>query len=637
MGAVEAPLQIVGGARDAVQETVNLGEPLENALPLGGIQILDAEGNFAPRYLGPSDWQAALEAGGSEVALPDPEIIDRADTVTGGLVHGVAQFLTGFGLAGKLVGRAGSASTSGRLATAAGKGFVADFAAFDGQEERLSDLIQEVPALKNPVNEFLAADPTDGEIEGRLKNSVEGLGLGVATEGFVQGLRYLRASREVRRQVTGAQAQALGEEGLGRARTDLIGDPSAPLITRRRRSAQSVVDDAAAETSATEPGEIGRGLTPLGDGEVFVNFARIDAPEDIERIIQDAADAMQPSIDEARRGVRTHATTRLAAEDLNAWEVLLKRRKGEALNAEQSLALRELWVASADRLKRAAETAYREPSPENLFAFRRDMALHHAIQKEAIGARTETARALNQWRIPAGGGREQMAQLERALTMAGGGAETSRDMAKAVLAASQMGGRGALGRLAEKGLYARNRDAVLEYWVNALLSGPKTHMVNMMSNASVIALSMAEHGAAARLSQLIGTRDGVEIGEAMAQWHGVKTGLREAFKNAAKTFRTGETGFGIRQIEGTAERSISSSAWNMRSGSMQARAVDALGAVVTSPGRALLGEDEFFKTIGYRMALHSHGRRSGKSGRGGSIRVPPRASWRTSWRTRRRS
>ena len=31
------------------------------------------------------------------------------------------------------------------------------------------------PALKNPVTEYLAADGEDGEIEGRLKNVIEGL------------------------------------------------------------------------------------------------------------------------------------------------------------------------------------------------------------------------------------------------------------------------------------------------------------------------------------------------------------------------------------------------------------------------------------------------------------------------------
>jgi hypothetical protein len=56
------------------------------------------------------------------------------------------------------------------------------FIAFDAQEERLSNLINTFPALRNPVTDFLEADGDDGEIEGRFKNSLEGLGItGLAT------------------------------------------------------------------------------------------------------------------------------------------------------------------------------------------------------------------------------------------------------------------------------------------------------------------------------------------------------------------------------------------------------------------------------------------------------------------------
>ena len=75
------------------------------------------------------------------------------------------------------------------------KGAVADFSVFDPHEARLSDLIEEVPALKNPVSEFLAADPEDSAAEGRLKNAAEGLGLGVLTDGLILSLRTLRAAR----------------------------------------------------------------------------------------------------------------------------------------------------------------------------------------------------------------------------------------------------------------------------------------------------------------------------------------------------------------------------------------------------------------------------------------------------------
>lgn len=72
------------------------------------------------------------------------------------------------------------------------KAGLADFFGFDGSEKRMSDMIQEVPALKNPVTEYLASDPEDSRAVGRFKNAVEGLGLVGATGAIFNGVRFLK-------------------------------------------------------------------------------------------------------------------------------------------------------------------------------------------------------------------------------------------------------------------------------------------------------------------------------------------------------------------------------------------------------------------------------------------------------------
>jgi len=72
-------------------------------------------------------------------------------------------------------------------------GAVADFTVFQGHEQRLSNLIQEVPALQNPVTEFLAADEEDPELVGRLKAAIEGAGLGIMVDSVLIGIRAVRA------------------------------------------------------------------------------------------------------------------------------------------------------------------------------------------------------------------------------------------------------------------------------------------------------------------------------------------------------------------------------------------------------------------------------------------------------------
>lgn len=124
-------------------------------------------------------------------ALPnwDTRLLGKSESMVGGFVEGTTQFLTGFIPVGGLLGKAGQAVSIGSKLAKAGSGVqkaasigkqalqgaVTDFIAFDGQDERLSNLMQSVPALQNPISEYLQANKDDNEIEGRFKNVVEGL------------------------------------------------------------------------------------------------------------------------------------------------------------------------------------------------------------------------------------------------------------------------------------------------------------------------------------------------------------------------------------------------------------------------------------------------------------------------------
>ena len=594
-GLAELPSQVVGGARDAAQAAFNLIDYLGDTLAQGAAAVgLES--------------QERADQLSAETNMPQLPEVREATTTTGGLIRGVSQFLTGYAAAGGMTGLGTG------VGAAAAKGAVADFAFFDGQDVALSNLIQSHPGLANPVTEFLATDPNDNEGWNRFRRVVEGLGIGAATQAFSWAVKSVRDYR-----AKPSSPSAAATNGASIARTAepefmpardllLLGSPDAPLTVRDGSRAAQKILSAADETVTGVPGQVAaksltdKGLTPLSEaGDVFVNFARIEGPDDIKRVIKDVASALKENVDEARRGVRTHAQTKAAAGGLDAFDIVMERRVGDALNAEQSLAVRHLWTGAADKLQQVAKAAAENPSTENLFQFRKMMATFHAIQKEALGARAETARALNSWKIPAGGSRQQMAALEAALTNHGG-LEVNLDMARRVAGFTDMA---ALGKFAEKGVYAKTRDSVQEFWINAILSGPQTHIVNMISNASVAGLNIAEHAVAARLGRLIGGKDVVEVGEALAQSHGVIASFRDALRNAAKSFMTGETGYGINKIEGPRTRSISSTEWSLRSKSNFGKAVDAFGAVVNSVGRGLGAEDEFFKTIGYRMSLHS--------------------------------
>lgn len=155
-------------------------------------------------------------------ALPDYDerFLGRSSTMAGSFVEGVSQFMTGFVPIFGMAGRVGNAAKAGSLAqrVISGRGIAAgavtDFTVFNGQEERLSNLIQQFPELQNPVTEFLAHDDEEGEIEGRLKNVLEGLGLeAIGAGAFVAGMKAIKKVRGVEDPV--AKAQVVKDELVG--------------------------------------------------------------------------------------------------------------------------------------------------------------------------------------------------------------------------------------------------------------------------------------------------------------------------------------------------------------------------------------------------------------------------------------
>jgi len=147
----------------------------------------------------------------------DERFLGESQSTVGSLVESVSQFATGFGPIFGIAGKAGALAKAGKLGSLAksgsltqralsnnltrgtGAAIASDFSVFNGQEARLSNLIQQFPELQNPVTEFLAYEDGEGEIEGRLKNVLEGLGLEALTFGFIRGLKGMKTANDIRK------------------------------------------------------------------------------------------------------------------------------------------------------------------------------------------------------------------------------------------------------------------------------------------------------------------------------------------------------------------------------------------------------------------------------------------------------
>jgi hypothetical protein len=551
LGLLEAPKQIVAGFLDATAEAAEL---LESIIPLEGGKATTTR-------------------------------LEEAETVTGGLVRGVSQFLTGFLPALKGAKGLGLVKSAPYAA-----GFVADATVFDPYEARLSDLIQEYPALQNPVTEYLQADPTDSEIEGRFKSGIEGLGLGGLTDGLIKAVKVIKASKTIK--IEADKQGVTVEEFIGPVQID---EATQTLKMAIAEEPEFIPFDKLAEESSAvipTPFKMGSELAP-DEAAKNINLNRLDTTDDVKDLLDAVADASPLDINKARRQKITQRETEALADDLGMEvEDLLERRAGEALNAEQAVAARKLLVASGENLIKLSNTAKTGGDLE-LALFRRAMSQHRAIQLQVAGMTAEAGRALQSFRIIAGSGLEQERAIKEALE-ATGGLKVNQEMAQMM---SEITDPNSLGKFVAKANKATKRDMLYEIWINALLSNPATHAVNMISNATVVVSSVIER----KVASWIGSD--VAAGEASAQMKGIVEGAKDGWKLAAKALRTGESTDPLTKLEVQHRSSISAANLELSGG--LGRAANYIGSAVRTPGRFLLAGDELFKAIGYRMELQS--------------------------------
>ena len=201
------------GATKGVNETVDLiydlGEKLRGHLP----EAVDYSLNWDFREGGKG---VSLDKG-APVAVPNlPQMFPEPAPGFDKAVSGAGQFAVGYLIGNKALKTVKAGTRGLQMAKSLGTGAIADFVAFDGKEAGISDVIQQYPALAGPVTEYLADRSNGGEIEGRLKNALEGLGLGAASEAFMHGLRLTKAGRAATRGELDRQAQLMGEQSQTR-------------------------------------------------------------------------------------------------------------------------------------------------------------------------------------------------------------------------------------------------------------------------------------------------------------------------------------------------------------------------------------------------------------------------------------
>lgn len=120
-----------------------------------------------------------------------PDMGHESTTTTGGLVEGVSQFATGAVL---------SPVKGGGLVKSAVQGAFADVFAFDPEETKtISTTLKEVPGIGQIIPEALVSQEDDTRWEGKLKNAIEGAGVGITVDKAIQLVRGLKNAFKARK------------------------------------------------------------------------------------------------------------------------------------------------------------------------------------------------------------------------------------------------------------------------------------------------------------------------------------------------------------------------------------------------------------------------------------------------------
>lgn len=327
-----------------------------------------------------------------------------------------------------------------------------------------------------------------------------------------------------------------------------------------------------------------------------INLGKLNTPQDITRALSQVNNRVG-GFDAATRGRIAQAETeRLAGELGMTPDALLARRKGQALNAEEALAARQILAKSGNELVNAAKRikSMDEPGDDVLAEFQRKLARHVAIQEQVSGMTAEAGRALQQFRMMADSSAVRKDVLT-AMINRNGGKRATIDAAETLLDAVESG-PGVFNVLAEAATKPKLRDKLTELWVNSLLSGPQTHAVNVTSNTLTALAQVPEHLTAAALGaprraldRFKGRNtDAVTMTEVGARTFGLLQGAKEGLRLFRQSLRTGEPSDLVAKVEGQGMKAISG----------------VKGEIVRIPTRLLTAEDELFKGIARRMELN---------------------------------
>ena len=338
------------------------------------------------------------------------------------------------------------------------------------------------------------------------------------------------------------------------------------------------------------------------------NIDKISSNEDIIKMMNlIAKTADKKAIVKQTRGVQAQGTTKAVGSRLmkdNDFVVnILNTKAGQTYNAQQIYAIRQLFEAGMSRLDYLAKKAVDPDLARDIdvLRFRQHYALMAQIHKVLLGVRTETGRALNQFKIPTNASKKysfvggNVDSLNRqTLLVELGGADEIKQIAKLYLKAPP-NTIAKINAVNKTGLQ-KVSDGFAEIFLNAILSNPLTHVRNATGNWVSQGLVLAERRLAANSRKFAGTGSGINYiapYEDVAKVYGKYMAAQEIMAAMKNVYKLG--GSKIEQQVGN----ITAQNFNIKSKGW-ASFVDIVGKGITLnnyPTRWLKTADDYLKLM----------------------------------------
>ena len=409
------------------------------------------------------------------------------------------------------------------------------------------------------------------------------------------------ASTQLRAEILDGRRDA--RRGPARTRVSAGGaeDPKAVF----RREAGIGPDDNVGEgrtvssRKSETPSETGDGYgpadRPLIDYEGNIRVENIETADDVRQVIIDAS-GERTGFMEARRNVLTDAETiRLAEERGVDPKTIDKWVVGQAWTAEQVVWARTVLRNSATYVRDLALRLSTKADETTLLDYAQARQTHMMIQEAVSGATAEAGRALRAFRFLRAEG--DLTELSRFIK--NDSKKTLEELRDEARELSQLAMPEQINKYLTRMRNAQWAKMGTEAWINALVSGPHTHLVNIGTNFGVMVGAPLEAGVAAavgRVFRLFGREQGVVARDMIDRAHGISMGFVDGLRGAGAILRD-ESKIDIYNPLDYDTRTIPGIA----------------GKIVRTPGRFLAAEDKFFKAVAWQQEINVQAARIARS------------------------